>query len=132
MAAIRRDVVEHCGLVAQDGGRVVGFVTWKYHYPTSVEISWLAVARDRQRQGVGRELITAMERRLRQDGKVRIVEVKTLAETVEYEPYRLTREFYEGVGFIPLEILPTYWNLGSPAKVYVKPLRPSSGSVEPA
>ena len=45
------------GLVAELDGSVVGFLTLARPYPTTPEISWLAVhARDRRR-GIGRALI---------------------------------------------------------------------------
>ena len=47
------------GLVAELDGSVVGFLTLARPYPTTPEISWLAVhARDRRR-GIGRALIEA-------------------------------------------------------------------------
>jgi len=125
LSQMARDVRVQRGLVAvDDGDQVVGFVTYKHHYPVSAEITWIAVAGSCQSQGIGTSLIRTLEDHLRQDGQTRILQVKTLAETVEYEPYARTRRFYERIGFLPLEVFPTLWNADNPAKVYVKFLGP--------
>src|SRR6185295_8080362 len=66
------------GLVAELDGSVVGFLTTARPYPTTPEISWLAVhARDRRR-GIGRALIMALIDQLRTHGD-RLVLVRTLS-----------------------------------------------------
>ena len=121
LSQMARDVREQRGLVAvDDRDQVVGFVTYKHHYPVSAEITWIAVAGHCQGQGIGTNLIRTLEDHLRQDGQTRILQVKTLAETAEYEPYARTRRFYERVGFLPLQMFPMLWNADNPAKVYVK------------
>ncbi len=47
---------------------------------------------------IGRALIAAVERRLREE-KVRFLFVKTLHPDVDYEPYQRTRSFYVRLGF---------------------------------
>ncbi len=90
------------GLVAEMDGSVVGFLTVARPYPTTPEISWLAVrARDRRR-GIGRALIDAISERCRADGD-RILLVKTLSDREDPGPeYAETRAFYLALGFVPV------------------------------
>ena len=94
------------GLVAELDGSVVGFLTLARPYPTTPEISWLAVhARDRRR-GIGRALIDAISDRCRADGD-RILLVKTLSDREDPGPeYAETRAFYLSLGFVPVMELP--------------------------
>jgi len=75
-----------------------GLLLLKRHSPVSAEICWLGVDPDRHRIGIGRSLIAAVERRLKDD-KARFFFVATLHPDVDYEPYRRTRSFYERMGF---------------------------------
>jgi len=84
--------------VARAGGEPLGLLLLKRHGPASAEIYWLGVDPDRHRRGIGRALVESVERRLRDDG-VKFLFVMTLHPDVDYEPYRRTRAFYEGLGF---------------------------------
>lgn len=64
----------------------------------SAEIYWLGVDPDHHRQGIGRVLIDAVERRLREEG-IKFLFVMTLHPQDPYEPYRRTRLFDERMGF---------------------------------
>ena len=94
------------GLVAELDGSVAGFLTLARPYPTTPEISWLAVhARDRRR-GIGRALIDAISDRCRADGD-RILLVKTLSDREDPGPeYAETRAFYLALGFVPVVEMP--------------------------
>ena len=96
------------GLVAELDGSVVGFLTLARPYPTTPEISWLAVrARDRRR-GIGRALIDAIGDRCRAGGD-RILLVKTLSDREDPGPeYAETRAFYLAMGFVPVVELDLY------------------------
>jgi hypothetical protein len=52
---------------------------------------------------------------------VRLLQVKTLGPSAEWEPYERTRRFYRALGFIPLEEHLHLWP-SDPALVMVKPL----------
>ena len=84
--------------VARVGEQAVGLLLLKRHSPTSAEIYWLGIDPDRHRRGVGRALVEAVERRLREE-EARFLFVQTLHPGVDYEPYARTRAFYERLGF---------------------------------
>ena len=100
---------------------VVGFVAIKRKNNHVAEISWMAVELEHQRQGIGSALVDRVANDLRSQG-IRVLEVKTLAEDVEYSPYEKTRRFYEKMGFIHLETIDPYseWERGTPCAIYVK------------
>ena len=84
--------------VARRDGRPVGLLLLKRRSATSAEIYWLGVDPDRHRRGIGRALIDAVERQLK-DEKARFLLVMTLHPAVDYEPYQRTRAFYQQLGF---------------------------------
>ena len=84
--------------VARIGGRPVGLLLLKRHSAISAEVFWLGVDLDHHRQGIGKALVGAVERRLR-EAKIRFLFVMTLHPEDPYEPYRRTRLFYERMGF---------------------------------
>jgi GNAT superfamily N-acetyltransferase len=84
--------------VARIGGRPGGLLLLKRHSAVSAEIYWLGVDPDHHRQGIGKALIGALERQLREE-KIRFLFVMTLHPEDPYEPYRRTRLFYERMGF---------------------------------
>lgn len=96
-----------------------GFLVLKPHYPESWEILVMGVGQPRR--GTGSALLRRGEEWLREQG-ARLLQVKTLAETVDYEPYARTRAFYRARGFFPLEIFPTLWDPGNPCLLLVKAL----------
>lgn len=101
-----RDFGTHQGLVAVDNSgaseEVVGFATWLRSpdapEPRLAEITWLGVTPAFQGRGLGRRLGEALEGRCRQVG-VSVLQVSTLADTVDYAPYAGTRAFYRRLGF---------------------------------
>jgi GNAT superfamily N-acetyltransferase len=104
------DVRSQPGLVAERDGSVVGFLTMARPYPTTPEISWLAVRASERRRGIGRALIDAIGERCRADGD-RILLVKTLSDREDPGPeYTETRAFYLAMGFVPVVELDLYPN----------------------
>lgn len=101
-----RDFASHQGLVAVSGSgaeaEVVGFATWfpspDPTEPNLAEITWLGVRREFQGRGIGRRLVDALADRCRQTG-VTVLQVSTLADSVDYAPYVGTRAFYRRLGF---------------------------------
>ena len=108
-------------LVAIDGEQTVGFVTVVRHSPHSAELAVMAVRPEHHRRGIGRALVTEVERRLRPEG-VEYLQVKTLSASAADEPYLRTLAFYTGLGFRVLEELPTLWGPEDPAVLLVKAL----------
>jgi D-alanyl-D-alanine carboxypeptidase len=75
-------------------------------YPTTPEISWLAVHAGDRRRGIGRALIDAISDRCRGEGD-RILLVKTLSDREDPGPeYAETRAFYLALGFVPVVEMP--------------------------
>jgi ribosomal protein S18 acetylase RimI-like enzyme len=117
------DVRTHRGLVAVLDGRVVGFLTIACHFPTTVEITWMAVHADYRRRGIGHALIASLCKQLRNEG-VRLLLVMTVAASDTGDTaggYEDTRRFYEQVGFLPARELPNYWP-SNVALLLVRPL----------
>jgi GNAT superfamily N-acetyltransferase len=90
------------------------------HFPGAAEIHLMAVARSEHRHGVGRALITALERDLAADG-VSLLQVKTSGPSFPDPGYAKTRLFYEAMGFAPLEELYGLWDT-NPCLIMVKVL----------
>ena len=109
------------GLVAEDDGELVGFLTLVHPYPTTSEISWMAVRGDRHRTGVGRALVDAAMPRLRERG-VRLLTVKTLSDRDDPGPeYTQTRAFYLSMGFVPVAEL-DIWGPRNPCQLLARPI----------
>ena len=104
------------GLVAVSGQRVVGFVTL-YVAESRLNIGWLAVARDLHRQGIGTRLLTAAEMKARDLG-IDELATYTLGDSVDYEPYDLTRNFYWKHGFSVYKRSRTD-NSGCPEEIWI-------------
>ena len=96
---IAEDVKTHRGFVAVSGGEVVGFVTWAETGPGIANLSWMAVRESLRHTGIGTRLLAALEKELPPQG-YRILEVSTVADSVEYAPYSETRRFYRSRGFV--------------------------------
>jgi GNAT superfamily N-acetyltransferase len=112
------------GLVAVEGDRVIGFLTFVHHFPETSEITWMAVHADHRGQGIGRALIRRLTGDLRTQGRGLLL-VLTVSE-LEEEPgvddgYNRTRAFYRSVGFVPARELPDLWP-GDKALLLAMPL----------
>jgi GNAT superfamily N-acetyltransferase len=95
------------GWVATHEGTVIAFATVASSFPTSAEITWMAVHADHRRRGVGRVLMERVKREMTSRGH-RVLHVLTLgpSEPEEVEDgYGGTRAFYEAMGFTPLREL---------------------------
>jgi ribosomal protein S18 acetylase RimI-like enzyme len=107
-AECARAVRAQTGLVAVEGGEVVGFLTLERHGPRSAEITWMAVRSARRRQGIGRQLVDRALVDLALEG-VELLCALTLAESEPEERdadnYGDTRAFYRALGFVPLREL---------------------------
>jgi len=114
---VRADCSRCDGLVAEAAGTIIGFVLWLQRIDVC-DIKWLAVVRERHRQGIGSRLINALMQTARQAGAERIV-VDTLAPTHDYDPYARSRAFYEARGFQLVGIEPGGFPEGSDKATYV-------------
>ena len=84
--------------VARIGAEAVGLLLLKRHSTASAEIYWLGVDPQHHRRGLGRQLLRAVEDRLKRE-RIKFLFVMTLHPDDPYEPYRRTRAFYEAMGF---------------------------------
>jgi len=102
------------------GADLLGFVTLKRHFDHAAEIHVMAVRAPHHRRVLGRALLHAAERGLREAG-VRWLQVKTLGPSHADEGYRRTRAFYEALGYEPIEESDSRWP-GNPCLQMIKSL----------
>lgn len=104
-------------IIKNDG--IQAFAILEDKSPETVEIKHLAVARNHQRSGLGTELLKYIEEEY---PNKTYIEVKTLDEGADYEPYVSTRSFYEKNGFVKVDVIDPYpgWSRGNPCAVYRK------------
>lgn len=121
ITTMSKDLRNHLLYVAMELNEVRGFVTIQPKNEQIAEISWMAVKLNYQHQGIGSALIDRITNDLRSQ-KIRLLEVKTLSDTIEYHPYEITRRFFEKMGFILLETIDPYpeWEPGNPCAIYVR------------
>ena len=106
-------------MFAKDDDVVVGFLTIKKHFPETAEIHCMGILPQYHRKGIGKLLIKELENYLKDDG-LKILQVKTVSADRDCSAYAKTRAFYKAVGFIPLEVFPTFWDKANPCLVLVK------------
>ncbi|MBA3379253.1 MAG: GNAT family N-acetyltransferase [Chloroflexia bacterium] len=116
--------LRHCaesqpGFVALHRADVIGFVTLDQPFPETREITWMAVAPDLRRNGVGRALIGAVIDDARAS-RARLLHVKTLADSHPSPEYAQTRAFYCAMGFERLLVLPDLWGPQNPCLLMVR------------
>ena len=114
---VRSDGSRCAGLVAEVEETIIGFVLWLREADVC-DIKWLAVVRERHRQGIGSLLVNALVQSARAAGARRI-SVDTLAPTHDYEPYARSRAFYEARGFQLVGVEPGGFPEGSDKATYV-------------
>jgi ribosomal protein S18 acetylase RimI-like enzyme len=113
-------VREERGLVAEERGAVVGFVTWRAATPAAAEISWLAVRPDRHRAGAGRALVEEVARQAQAAG-LGVLTVWTLSARDPDPFYAATRAFYAALGFVPVAEA-DIWGPDNPAALLARGL----------
>ena len=96
---------------------LLGFVSLSYSSEDCAEIDCLGVKKSFQGQGIGRELITTIEREAVK--QVDYLQVKTVAEGSNKD-YDRTNVFYRSLGFKKLEIFLQLWDLKNPCQILIK------------
>lgn len=104
------------------GTEIIGFLSVENKTRVSSEIHVLGIRRDWHRRGVGRILLRATEITLIRS-KIRYLIAKTLSDKQSNAHYGITRQFYESVGFEPIDELPELWGPDAPCLVMLKILR---------
>lgn len=99
------------GFVALRAGRLAGFVLWKPMDADVAELTWIGVSEELQHRGIGTALLAALQTELRAAG-YRTLEVSTVADNLDYEPYARTRRFYRARGFVDHRTDSLYWGSG--------------------
>lgn len=92
-----RDAWFQKGFVAFCDEQAVGFIFYFVNQGIA-EISWMGVSPSQHKKGIGKFLLNAMLDRLAARNVTEIL-VKTLGDSVVYDPYARTREFYRRCGF---------------------------------
>lgn len=91
------DLKLHRGLVAENEGKIVGFITFSSE-DGDIKITWLGVDLNSHRKGTGSKLLAQLEKMAKELGVEKIT-VETLSEKEDWEPYIRTRAFYQKNGF---------------------------------
>lgn len=121
-----RAYVEQCRelplWVAMLRDEAIGFVSMRATSPQTAEVHCMGVLPTHHRQGIGKRLMAALEGHACRQG-YRLLQVKTVDQG-HYPAYDRTILFYEGVGFMRLEVFPTLWDEWNPCLVLLKPLHP--------
>lgn len=118
---MERDLAVHDIYAIEQNNEMIGFITIHMKNPRVAEISWLAVDPRYHNRGYGTQLLEYVAGELKKSG-ITILEVKTLDQKADYEPYERTRNYYIKNGFIHLETIDPYpeWGEDNPCAIYVK------------
>jgi N-acetylglutamate synthase-like GNAT family acetyltransferase len=84
-------------IVALDKNKVIGFICYT-SYNGRMQLIWMGVKRDIHRKGVGEFLLKWLEKESKKF-KLHTIELETLSDLYNYEPYKRTRAFYSKNGF---------------------------------
>ncbi len=84
-------------IVAKEDNNVLGFLCYTT-YCGKVLLIWMGVRREHWRRGIGGRMLQWLENESK-NLSLYSIEVETLPEEVEYEPYVNTRNFYYKNGF---------------------------------
>jgi len=95
--SIPLDLKIHKGYVAEEKGRILGFVTYTSN-EGETKISWIGVDPKFQRRGIGTKLLRKLREKLKKM-KIKDLRVETVAESEKAKPYEITRLFYKKMGF---------------------------------
>lgn len=95
----------------------VGFIALKETSPYACEIYVTGVKKDHHRHGIGRSLF-GMFKAYAKDHGYHYLQVKTV-QRGHYAQYDRTCDFYESLGFVPLECFPTLWDESNPCQIYI-------------
>ncbi len=104
-----------------DADQCIGFFSVKIHYQHTGDIFVCGVHPDYHHCGVGKALYHAAENYFILKG-CKYVIVKTLSDTVDFEPYAQTRKFYKSIGFESLITLTEMWDAENPCLIMFKSL----------
>lgn len=116
-----REVESMPTFVAMMGEKKIGFISLHLHNKWTAEIHVMAVHPDHHRQGVGRALLEFCQNYLR-ERNFEFLSVKTLSPSRPHREYDLTRRFYLGMEFRPVEEFKELWGSHNPCLMLIKSL----------
>jgi ribosomal protein S18 acetylase RimI-like enzyme len=116
-----KDVQQMPMIVAKDETEIVGFLALNNHNKYTAEIHVMGIMPKYHRQKIGQRLVSFAEEYLAEKG-YRYLSVKTLSESRPNKEYDRTRNFYYGVGFLPVEEFKTLWGEDNPCLLLIKSL----------
>jgi N-acetylglutamate synthase-like GNAT family acetyltransferase len=102
--SMRIDLKINKTIVAEENEKIVGFLSY-ISEGGFIKINWIGVTKNFQRKGIGGRMINWLEKDAR-NLKARAIQVETLTDKEEYEPYQKTRNFYYKMGFKKIKELP--------------------------
>lgn len=114
-----QDVENMLMFVAKVESEIVGFLSLNFHNKYTAEIHVMGVIPQFHRKKVGKELVRAADEYLSKNG-YKYLSVKTLSESRPNTEYDRTRNFYYGVGFLPVEEFKTLWGEDNPCLFMIK------------
>lgn len=97
----------------------IGFVAIKQHNDFAAEVYVMGINAQYHRRGVGKKLMACCETFCKKKG-IAFLQVKTLDETHPDPYYAKTRAFYYAMGFRPLEVFPSLWDIANPCLLMIK------------
>jgi ribosomal protein S18 acetylase RimI-like enzyme len=106
---------------ALEAAKPVGFVAIREINPYTAEIYVMGVLKEYHRHGAGRALVNEVLKQVKEKG-FEFLMVKTLDGSDPDVNYSRTREFYQAVGFKPLECIPEIWGKENPCLLLVQHL----------
>jgi D-alanine-D-alanine ligase len=103
--------------ITGEGERVLGYACWGATPCTvgTFDLYWIAVDPDFQGTGLGKKLMHFVEERVRrQGGRMLLIETSSLPQ------YEATRNFYLGMGYKQLAVIPDFYREGDDKVIYGK------------
>ena len=88
-------------LAAKINGQYVGLISLNFPYPNNINIYWMAISKDHQAKGIGRQLMVEACKFAKKQNANSIT-VETLSPVESDENYLKTYRFYQSSGFNPL------------------------------
>jgi GNAT superfamily N-acetyltransferase len=114
---IKIDLKYHEGYVAKQRQDYIGFVTY-FVYEGIGNIGWIGVREKYQNKKIGKKLLHTIEIDFKKNN-ISEIQVYTLSDSVNYEPYINTRKFYFNNGFIEYRRVKT-GNHSCPEELYLR------------
>ena len=111
------DLFYHQGYVARYKREYIGFITY-FVYEGIGNIGWIGVREKYQNNKIGKILLNKITDDFKKMN-IKEIQVYTLSDSVDYEPYVNTRRFYYNNGFIEYRRIKT-GNASCPEELYLR------------